>query len=60
MEKDPFDFDRVFKGLRAPSHSQKGHVSKKMNVINDTKTLAKSAEGTGNICDRLWHLTRSV
>ena len=33
--------------LKKPSQSQKGHFSKKMNAINDTKTveLTKSAEG---------------
>merc|ERR1712016_26558 len=44
--------------LKQPSQSQKGHFYKKKNALNDTKTpdLSKSAKGTGNICDRLWHL----
>ena len=48
--------------LKKPSQCQKGQVSKKMNVINDTKTpeLAKSAKETGNICDFLWHLSRRL
>ena len=29
----------LFKRLRAPSQSQKGHFPSKMNAINDTKTL---------------------
>ena len=35
--------------LKKPSQSQKGHFYKKMNALNDTKTLAmsKSAEGNG-------------
>ena len=46
--------------LKKPSQSQKGHFSSKMNALNDTKTpeLSKSAKETGNICDRLWHLSR--
>ena len=46
--------------LKKPSQSQKGHFYEKMNALNDTKTLAmsKSARETGNICDRLWHLSR--
>ena len=46
--------------LKKPSQSQKGHFSSKMNALNDTKTseLSKSAKETGNICDRLWHLSK--
>ena len=46
--------------LKKPSQSQKGHFEEKMNVLNDTKTseLSKSAKETGNICDRLWHLSK--
>ena len=45
--------------LKKPSQSQKGHFYEKMNALNDTKTpeMAKSAKETGNICDRLWHLS---
>ena len=44
--------------LKNPSQSQKGHFYKRTNALNDTKTseLSKSAEG--NICDRLWHLSK--
>ena len=46
--------------LKKPSQSQKEHFSEKMNALNDTKTseLSKSEKGTGNICDRLWHLSK--
>ena len=46
--------------LKKPSQSQKGKISKKMNVTDDTKTpkLANSAKKTGNIYEILWHLSR--
>ena len=46
--------------LKKTSQSQKGHFYEKMNELNDTKTseLSKSVKETGNICDRLWHLSR--
>ena len=41
--------------LKKPSQSQKGYFPKKMNTINDTKTLelTKSVKETENICDGL-------
>ena len=46
--------------LKKPTQSQNGHFYEKMNALNDAKTseLSKSARETGNICDRLWHLSR--
>ena len=45
--------------LKKPFQSQKGHFYEKMNALNVTKTpeLANSAKESGNICDRLYHLS---
>ena len=48
---------------RAPSQSQKGPFSQENDCskwYTKTSELAKSAKEAGNICDRLWHLSRRV
>ena len=45
---------------KCPLKVKQGNFPSKMNAINDTKNLelSKSVKKTGNICDRLWHLSR--